>query len=137
MKLLYSTLLCCSLLTVVTPAVAAEAQYKKLYLQGVELNKKGDLQKAVDAYSKAIALKPDAFAIYFVRGRALRQLDQLDLAIADFSSAITLKPDYAEAYNERGVTYIGKGDKEKYRADFKKGCELKYENACANLKKFK
>ncbi len=130
-------LLCLGLFAVVTAAAAAEEPYKKLYRQGVELNKKGDLEKAIGAYTKAIALKPDAAGIYYVRGRAYRQMEQLDKAIADFSSAITIKADYAEAYNERGVTYIGKGAKDKYRADFKKGCELKNENACANLKKFK
>lgn len=137
MKLMNSLLFCLVLLAAVTPAGAAEEQYKILYRQGVELNKKGDLKKAIDAYTKAIALKPDAAGIYFVRGRAYRQTDQLDKAIADFSTAITLKPDYAEAYNERGVTYIGTGAKDKYRADFKKGCDLKNANACGNLKKFK
>lgn len=137
MALFRALLFCLCLLTFVTVAGAAEEQYKALYRQGVELNKKGEFEKAIAAYTKAIALKPNSPEIYFVRGRAYRQIDQLDKAIADFSQAITLKPGYANAYNERGITYIGKGDKEKQWADFKKGCELKNENACANLKKFK
>lgn len=137
MKLFRALLSCLVMMVFVTAAVAAEEQYKVIYRQGVEHNKKGDLEKAIASYTRAIALKPDAAAIYYVRGRAYRQNDQLDKSIADFSKAITLKPDYAEAYNERGVTYIGLGAKEKYQADFKKGCELKNANACANLKKNK
>ena len=130
-------MLCLGLFAVVTAAVAGEEPYKKLYRQGVELNKKGDLEKAVEAYTRAIALKPDVAAIYYVRGRTYRQMDQLDNAIVDFSRAISLKPDYAEAYNDRGIAYIGKGAKTNYMADFKKGCALKNSNACENLKKVK
>lgn len=132
-----SILACFCLLAIVNGTFAAEPEHRKLYRQGVEFNKAGKLEKAIAAYTKAIALKPDAAAIYYVRGRAYRQLDDLDKSIEDFSKAISLKPDYADAYNERGITYIGKGAKEKYLADFKKGCELKNNNACANLKKFK
>jgi tetratricopeptide (TPR) repeat protein len=121
----------------ISSAAAAGKDFRIPYREGVELNKKGDLIKAIAAYSKAIEIKPDEAGIYYVRGRAYRQMDQLDKAVADFTKAITLKPDYAEAYNERGRTYIGKGDMEKCRADFKLGCELKNENACANMKKFK
>ena len=123
------------LLVTATCGCAAEKEYEKLYRQGVEANKKGDLDEAIRLYSKAISLKPDSPALYFVRGRAYRMHDQYDNAINDFTRAIALKPSYAEAYNHRGVTYIGKGDSQRALADFKKACGLGSRDACANATK--
>jgi len=118
-------------------ATAAEKEYEKLYKQGVAANKKGDLDEAIRFYSRAISLKSDSYALYFVRGRAYRQKDQYDKAVSDFTRAIALKPGYAEAYNHRGVTYIGKGDKQKALADFRKACELGSKDGCGNVDKIK
>jgi tetratricopeptide (TPR) repeat protein len=118
-------------------ATAAEKEYEKLYKQGVAANKKGDLDEAIRCYSRAISLKSDSYALYFVRGRAYRQKDQYDKAVSDFTRAIALKPGYAEAYNHRGVTYIGKGDKQKALADFRKACELGSKDGCGNVDKIK
>jgi len=118
-------------------ATAAEKEYVKLYKQGIAANKKGDLDEAIRFYSRAISLKTDSSALYYVRGRAYSQNGQYDKAVSDLTRAITLKPGYAEAYNHRGVTCIGKGDKQKALADFRKACELGSKNGCANVDKFK
>lgn len=118
-------------------AVAADGDYRQFYRQGVEYNKQGAYAKAIEQYSKAIALKKDSADLYYVRGRAYRQNDQLNESISDLSQAIALKPDFAEAYNHRGVAYIGKGEKEKAMADFQKSCTLKNQNGCANVAKLK
>jgi tetratricopeptide (TPR) repeat protein len=114
---------------------AADKEYQKLYRQGVEANKKGDLEDAIRLYSKAISLKPDSAPLYFVRGRAYRMRDQLDKAISDLTRAITLKPNYAEAYNHRGVAYIGKGDDHRALMDFRKACDFGSRDACTNVTK--
>jgi tetratricopeptide (TPR) repeat protein len=118
-------------------ATAAEKDYEKLYKQGVAANKKGDLDEAIRFYSKAIGLKSDSSALYYVRGRAYSENGDYDKAISDLTRAISLKSGYAEAYNHRGVTYIGKGEKQKALADFRKSCELGSNNGCANVEKFK
>jgi tetratricopeptide (TPR) repeat protein len=120
-----------------SPAAAAEKKYVKIYKQGVTANKKGDFDEAIRCYSKAISLKPDSAALFYVRGRAYLKKDLYDNAISDFTRAIALKPGYAEAYNHRGVTYIGKGENQKAMADFNKACELGYKFGCANAQKFK
>jgi tetratricopeptide (TPR) repeat protein len=125
------------LVLTVGSTVAADGDYRQFYRQGVEFNKQGAYAKAIEQYSKAIALKKDSADLYYVRGRAYRQNDQLDKAISDLSRAIVLKPDYAEAYNHRGVAYISKGEKAKAMADFQKSCSLKNQNGCANVAKFK
>jgi tetratricopeptide (TPR) repeat protein len=118
-------------------ATAAEKEYEKLYKLGVAANKKGDLDEAIRFYSKAISLKKDSSALYYVRGRAYCQNGEYDKAVGDLSRAVTLKPGYAEAFNHRGVTYIGKGEKLKALADFRKACKLGSKNGCANVEKFK
>jgi tetratricopeptide (TPR) repeat protein len=115
-------------------AAAAVEDAMKLYQQGVAANKKGDTDEAIRSYSKAIILKPDSAALFFVRGRAYREKHQYDNAVSDLSRAIALNPRYAEAYNQRGVTYIGKGEKQKAMADFKKSCELGSKDGCANVR---
>jgi tetratricopeptide (TPR) repeat protein len=118
-------------------AGAADGDYKRFYRQGVEFNKQGEYAKAIEQYTRAIALKKDSADLYYVRGRAYRQNNQLDEAIGDLSRAVALKPDYSEAYNHRGVAFLGKGEKAKALADFQKACSLKNQNGCANVAKFK
>jgi tetratricopeptide (TPR) repeat protein len=125
------------ILSLCSQATAAEKEYEKLYKQGVAANKKGELDEAIRFYSKAISLKSDSAALFFVRGRAYKQKEQYDNAISDLTKAISLKPDYAEAYNHRGVTHIGKGENQKAMSDFKKACELGSRDGCANVQKLK
>jgi len=118
-------------------AVATEREEVRLYNQGVAANKRGDLNEAIRCYSKAIKLRPDSSALFFVRGRAYRLNKQYDNAISDLTRAIALKPSYAEAYNHRGVAYVGKGLNQQAMADFKKACEFGCRDGCANVKIFK
>jgi len=114
--------------------MAGDQDYKELYRRGIEHNKKGELDKAIAFYSKAIVLKPDSAGLFFVRGRAYLEKQQFDSAIGDLSKAIALKPGYAEAYNVRGVSYAGKGQKQLATADFKRACDMGLSDACKNLK---
>lgn len=118
----------------VSVAAAGEKDYKELYRRGVEFNKKGEVDEAIRWYSKAIALKPDSAALFFVRGRAYVQNKHYENAISDLGKAIVLKPDYAEAYNIRGVAYSGKSQKKLATADFRKACSMGLSDACTNLK---
>lgn len=130
-------IVCVIFFSLSSQAIAAEKEYEILYKQGVAANKKGNLDEAIRFYSKAIDLKSDSAALFFVRGRAYKEKGLLDNAISDLTRAISLKPRYAEAYNHRGVTYIGKGQKQPAMADFKKACELGYRDGCANVQKLK
>ena len=69
----------------------------------------GKLKEAVQAFDKAIQLKPDSAEAYSNRGNALKELGQVehavasyDDAVASYDKAIQLKPDFAEAYYNRG-----------------------------------
>lgn len=118
-------------------AVQQKGNARELYKSGVECNKQGKLKDAISYYTQAIALKPKSAELYFVRGRAYRQNDQLRESADDLTRAVTLKPGYAEAYNQRGIANVGLSKKQEALADFKKACDLGYQDGCRNVGKFK
>ena len=59
------------------------------------------MERAVELFAKAIALKPDFAEAHSDRGMALRKLRRFEEAVASYDEAIALKPDFAMAYNNR------------------------------------
>jgi tetratricopeptide (TPR) repeat protein len=102
-----------------------EKQAKEYFKQGNAYYRKGDYDRAIEDYTKAIALKPDYAATYNNRGVTYSNKGEYDKAIEDYNKAIELKPDYAYAYNSRGIVYGVKGDYDKAIEDFTKAIELK------------
>lgn len=136
MSLSKSAVAACALLAFCATCYGAEEKpHLKLYYKGVEANKAGRLDEAISYYDRALALKPDAAGLYYVRGRVYETKGELDRALADFGKAVQLKPRYAEAYNHRGVTYIGKKSPARALADFNKACELGLADGCANARR--
>jgi tetratricopeptide (TPR) repeat protein len=90
---------------------------------------KGDNDRAIADYNRAIELKPDHASAYNNRGRTYYAKGDNDRAIADYNRAIELKPDAAEAYYNRGIAYFAKGDKDQAIADYNRAIELKSDDA--------
>ena len=73
---------------------------------GVELASKGDLNGAIEQFTKSIAIhqrNPDA---YFYRGKAKWELKDYKGADEDFSQAILIRPMQAPYYYYRGQMYL-------------------------------
>ena len=98
---------------------------EKYFRYGVEAYQRGDLDSAIQDYTKAIALNPYLAGVYYNRGLAYGEKGDHDRAIQDYDKAIVLKPDYAEAYNNRGIDYREKGDYDRAIQDYSKAIELK------------
>ena len=98
--------------------------YEALY-RGLSAADKGDFDKAIQNYDKAIELKPDFFGAYNNRGVAYGEKHDFDKAIKDFTTAIELKPDFFGAYNNRGVAYGEKHDFDKAIQNYDKAIEIK------------
>lgn len=88
------------------PGIVAEAHNNR----GIAYDGEGEVDRAIEDYSKSIELKSDFDHVYFNRGNAYHTKHDYDRAIADFTKAVELKPDFAEAYTNLGLAYQNKDD---------------------------
>ena len=93
---------------------------------------KGDDDKAIQHYSKALDLNPQMAEAYNNRGIAYRDKGDYPHSIEDYTKAIDLNPNYAGAYNNRGVTYSNKGDVNCAIEDYTKAMALESNSAYYN-----
>lgn len=68
-----------------------------------------DYNKAIAAFSQAIALNPQYAEAYNNRGAIYVDKGQYDLAMAEYDRAIAMKPRYAQAHYNRGEVLGRKG----------------------------
>jgi tetratricopeptide (TPR) repeat protein len=69
------------------------------------LSDKGEVDRAIQDYNKAIDLNSEDATAYNNRGSACAHKGDLDAAIQDYSKAIDLNPEDAAAYYNRGIAY--------------------------------
>jgi tetratricopeptide (TPR) repeat protein len=113
----------------------ATAQYHAN--RGDEFYNKGDYDRAVAEYTKAIELETneDMHAIqYYYRGLAFENNGDLQNAISDFSQVIKIKPNESRAFFARGDIYLSKENYELAVADFTQAIRInpKYADAYYN-----
>ncbi len=88
------------------------------YIQGNEKIKSGELEAAVEAYTRAIEIDPNNARAYYNRAIAFEMLGDPFNALEDYTKAIEIKPNYAEAYNNRGCLRMRERDYEEAIEDF-------------------
>ena len=91
---------------------------------GVVYNNKGEYEKALESFNKAIELDSGFPLAYNNRGWAYLELGQYDNAIIDCTKAIELDPRLAFAYSNRGLAYIRLGQFEQAISDCTRAIEL-------------
>ena len=106
------------------PSVLIGNDQEKSDQQGNEALEKGDYDKAIAAYDKAIRLNPRDTLAYNNRGMAYERKGDRGKAISDYSEAIRIDPKYETAYNNRGSAYGAKGDYDKAIADLNEAIRL-------------
>jgi len=92
--------------------------------EGVVYNNKGEHEKALESFNKAIELDPEFSIAYSNRGWAYLELGHYDRAIVDCTKAIELDSKLALAYSNRGLAYIRLGQFEQAISDCTKAIEL-------------
>jgi tetratricopeptide (TPR) repeat protein len=102
---------------------------EEAYEEGARLAKEGLLKKALEAFDKAIRLKPTYAAAYSARGSIHSQLVENERAIQDFDEAIRLNPRYVAAYYNRASAYMDSGQLEKALKDYDETLVLDPANA--------
>jgi tetratricopeptide (TPR) repeat protein len=79
---------------------------------------RGDYDKAIADYTRAIEIDPRDAVAYENRGIAYTSKGDIDRAVADFTQAISIDPLYAGTYFNRGCAYDEQGDYDKAIADY-------------------
>ena len=83
---------------------------------GMHSQRQGKLEEAIEAYNKALAIKPDYAEAYNNMGMFSQEQGKLEEAIEAYNKALAIKPDYADAYNNMGMRLsrarqAGRGDR--------------------------
>lgn len=89
----------------------AKRQARTLWQQAYAIHMEGELDAAIDLYSRSIEVCPTAEA-YTFRGWAHAHRDEIDQAIADCHRAIEVDPEFGNPYNDIGSYLLRKGDRE-------------------------
>ena len=102
-----------------------ESKDAKTYTQlGIAHLQKGDFDKAIFYFNKAIELDPTNPMAHSNRGIAFCKMKQYDKAISDLDKALEIDIRDADAYNERGIAYFEKGQYDQAISDFNKAIEI-------------
>ena len=102
--------------------------------RGFAYYEKGEYDRAIADYDRAIQLTPDYAYAFSNRGNVYDHKGEYDRAIADYDQVIRLKPDHALSFYNRGIAYRLKGEYEQAIRDYDRAIELKpdYANAFVN-----
>jgi tetratricopeptide (TPR) repeat protein len=92
---------------------------------GSVYQKKGQLDKAMESFDKAIALDPLDYMAYINRGVIFDKVGQFSMALESFNKAVVLSPSEFAAYYNRGLTYDKIGDIDDAIQDFERAAILK------------
>jgi len=75
------------------------------YYRGVVFEKRGQLDKALEDYNRAITIYPSYVQAYSDRGAVFEKMGLVQRALEDYNRAIDLDPSYYAAYNNKGTLY--------------------------------
>lgn len=108
-------------------------------LGGNQYFKKGEYQKAIKEFEKAIALQPDFAPAYNRLGMAYAILKDFAMAEKNFKKVIELAPEVDRGYLNLGLLFELKGERERAISYLKKALALNPENKKAkeHLEKLK
>jgi tetratricopeptide (TPR) repeat protein len=92
--------------------------------RGHLMESRGSFHEAIDAYTKALAHRPNSATTYYDRGVAYGRLNSWKEATDDYSRAIEHDPGMARAYNNRATAYAEQRQYQKAINDFSKAISL-------------
>ena len=108
---------------------AVQRRLERLRNQGDAYAKDEQFAKAIESYTKALAIEPSDATIYLGRGSAYGYSGDYEKAIEDYTKALTIKSDYEFALFWRAMAY---GELKKWElaiADLTRTIALKPNNA--------
>jgi len=124
---------------VVEQAQILTKQYPKAFavwnLMGASAAQIGQLDQAIFAFKRVLAIQPDSADAHNNMGNALKDQGKLEEAIEAYNKALAIKPDYAEAYNNMGNAFKDQGKLEEAIEAYNKALAIKpdYAEAYNNM----
>ncbi len=104
---------------------AARSQDVNLYFKsGANYYYKGEYDKALSDFNKAIELDPDDYSAYCNRGSVYERKGEYARALSDYNKAVELNPKDPVIYFYRGLIYESKGEFDGAINDLNKAIEL-------------
>jgi tetratricopeptide (TPR) repeat protein len=94
------------------------------YERGNAFFSSGDIDRAIESFSKALRLNPSYAGALIGRGVALRKKGDYENAIADLSEALYLDPKNAKTYYYRGSILDRQGNYAKAVSDYDRSLKL-------------
>eukprot|EP00095_Tigriopus_kingsejongensis_P002211 maker-scaffold351_size199180-snap-gene-0.27 protein:Tk02211 transcript:maker-scaffold351_size199180-snap-gene-0.27-mRNA-1 annotation:"small glutamine-rich tetratricopeptide repeat-containing protein a" len=88
-----------------SPPPEDKAKAERIKLEGNELMKKEDFEKAIELYTQAIELDPNNQVLYCNRAAAHSKMNNHYAAVEDCKRAIDMDPTYGKAYGRMGLAY--------------------------------
>ncbi|WCO00294.1 tetratricopeptide repeat protein [Psychroserpens ponticola] len=98
---------------------------KELNTKGIELAKKGKIDKAFSIFEKAIKLYPDSPGPYTNRGNVYRMRKEYELAIKDYTKSLKLDPENLNVLYAKANTYLDAGNFEMAISDYSEIIDIK------------
>jgi Flp pilus assembly protein TadD len=86
---------------------------------------RGQMDKAVAHFQKALEIEPDYEKAHYNLGTAFFQQGRLDEAIAQFQKALEIKPDYVDAHNNLGLALLQQGRMAEAITHYQKALDIK------------
>jgi Tfp pilus assembly protein PilF len=96
-----------------------KARALELWREGFAAQTNGDLERALELYTKSIELRPTAEA-YTFRGWVYNFMGRADDAIAECHKAIEVDPAFGNPYNDIGAYLLAKGELDRATEWFEK-----------------
>jgi tetratricopeptide (TPR) repeat protein len=109
----------------------AAADPIKLFEQGQSAHARGEIEKALDFYERALQVRPEFAEAEFQKGNALVALGRLPLAHASFERAITLRKNWSLPYSALGALLVREGKDQQAEKLFRQALELDQQNNVA------
>lgn len=87
---------------------------------GVMFYRRGEIEKAIEAYRKSIRLNPNYEEAYNNLGIIYQEMGNIEGALECYQKAIEINPQYEKGWTNLGLLYILKGDLKKAEESFQK-----------------
>ena len=100
-----------------------------LVLRGLEYSSKGQYDRAIENYDRALKLRAEYFFAFYARGLSYFYKGLYDRAVQDEDEAIRQQPDYAASFSTRGNAYLNLGRYDRALQDYDKTVQLEPDNS--------